>query len=184
MNKFERIAYDADPERCQSGSGHCPFKGVILPNGERSKFCPRHGGNKQIIAQEKQDQRTYLVAKWQDRIREKANSPKLKTLNEEIGILRLTLESKLERCNDDQELLLQSQSITTLVREIKDTLTAANKLDLSMGRMLDKNQAVQFVGNLIEIISNYIEDAEILKMISEDMIEQYESMTNGRAIVV
>lgn len=179
MNKFERAPYPEHPSRCQATGerGQCPFMGVILPDGQYAKYCPRHGGNKQTQAQLKDDRRMYLVAKWQERIKNQADHPKLKSLHEEVGILRMAFETKLNSIKDDTDLLLNAQSITTAIREIRETVAACAKLEQSTNQMLDRSQALAFVQDIIGIIGNYIGDEpDILQMISEDMVESFDKL--------
>lgn len=173
--RFERISGPADPERCQAAD-NCPYKGVMNPNtGEREKFCPRHGGNKSIQKQERQDTRLYLAAQWQVKIGQQADHPKFKSLREEVGILRMMLDNKLEIIKDNHELMLQSQSLGNMVRQIGETLKICSHIEQVSGQSLDKNQALQFIQNLAEIISKYIHDPEILRILADEMLMQLET---------
>lgn len=171
---FERISGPGDPEQCQA-SGNCPYKGVRNPNtGDREKFCPRHGGNKSIQKQERTDARLYLAAQWRVKIGDQADHPKFKSLREEVGILRMMLNNKLELIKDNHELMLHSQSVSNLVREVRDTLKTCAHVEQISGQSLDRNQALQFVQNLAEIISKYVTDPELLKILADEMLNQLE----------
>lgn len=192
LNKFELAPYPEHPGRCQSSdqrTGQCLFLGVpkadgsLLPNGEiaREKHCWRHGGNKALAKEESKNFRLYQIVKWKEKLGRMADSPKVKDLREDIGVLRMTLETKLESIKDDMDLILNSQQLITIIREIKETVIACNKIELSNGQMLDKNQAQAFIQDIIEILTNYVADTDILQMISEDMSAAYDRLT-GQAV--
>lgn len=180
---FHRCAPD-DPSRCQGVGkfGQCPFLAIgTRANGaapwDGIKYCHRHQGASHIKERNK-EARTYLVAKYQERIGFKATDPKIKSLREEMGILRMLLETKLNAVTDDTELLMQSGQISNLVQNIGQLIKVAHHIEKDMNILLDKSQAEQWVGELGEIIGRYIEDPEILSMISEDMIESLERRTH------
>src|SRR6266576_3698583 len=101
-SKVEKVTYPADPNRCQAvfNEGQCRNKAIF--NG----MCQMHGANIHLTQERKKEARLYLSAMWKDRIGDQANHPKLKTLCEEVGILRMTLDKTLDSCKDDKELLL------------------------------------------------------------------------------
>lgn len=170
--KFERITDPADPERCQAGGNHgqCPYKGVILPDGTRAKYCPRHGGNKVIAKSEREETRLYLAAQWREKIGDQADHPKFKSLREEVGILRMMLDNKLEQIKDNVQLMLQSQSVSALIQQIRDTLKVCQHIELSSGQMLDKNQALQLVTEIADIVSKYVTDPDTIRILADEML--------------
>jgi hypothetical protein len=177
--KFERCD-EADPNRCQGLShnrgSQCPFKAV-----EGSKYCPRHAGNSQIKAKEKENVRIYLLEKWKAGLARQADHPQLKSLREELGILRMTLEMQMNRCEDEAELMMRAGAITEMVREITKTARICHDLEKSVGAVLDKTQATQWVLELGQIIAQYVDDPDILEFIAADMLESLERRTNGQA---
>lgn len=180
MNKFERAPYPEHPNRCQAlgGAGQCPFLGKKLDDGTYHKYCIRHAGQTLRTAEQK-SLRMYAAAQWQVKIGAQADHPKIKSLREEIGILRMTLDAKLDSIKDEHDLILNTQSLTTLVREIRETADKCNKIEMATGQMLDRSQALSFVQEIIGIITCYLDDdPDILQMIAEDMIGAYDKMTS------
>lgn len=182
MAVLQRVA-DDDPNRCQAvhASLQCPFKATgtrfqTITNGEPAwawngpMYCPRHGGTTQKTQESTQNIRMYLAARWQEKIGQQAYHPKYKSLREEMGILRMTLERRLDACSDDQSLLLYSGQITELVREIGKLAKVAHVIEKDMGHLLDKTQAEAWVQELLGIIGNYLPDPEILQFLSQDII--------------
>lgn len=183
QDKWEKIK-DGDPNQCQAttAQGQCPFRAVGTLNQQTgiwdgAKYCPRHGGNSGDAKQAKSEHRQYLSAMWQERIGFQADHPKIKSLREEIGILRMTLESKLNLCRDETELQMRAQSITELVREISKVVKTCHVLDRDMNTLLDKTQALEWVQELVTLIAQYVPEESTLADISKAMIDSLERRT-------
>lgn len=165
-NKFERCAPD-DPDRCQgvTASGQCPYKRT-----PESKYCHMHCGPRNESVLEKEKIRNYRATMYQQRINEFADNEKVKSLREEVGILRLTLENILERSNDPNLLYMNTHKIRDLVKEIKEVVVACHRLEESTGQLLDKNAALNFAGRIVEIVSMHVQDAKVLHNIGNEII--------------
>lgn len=182
-NVFTRVEAD-DPSRCQATGQHgqCPYRAVGSREAEGepwigSKYCPRHGGNKQSEGEKKQRSQMYLAALWQDKIGRQAYHPQYKSLREEMGILRMTLENRLGACKTDQDLLMYSGQITELVREIGKLAKVAHGIEKDLGHLLDKAQAEAWVQEIVGIISAFVSSPDDLQKISEDLIASLEART-------
>lgn len=175
--KIEKVSDPADPMRCQAvikSQGQCPNKATVLGG-----FCAAHGGNKAIVAQEKENIRNYQVAKWQTKLNRHADSPRIKNLRDEIAILRMTLEERLNRCHDESELLLQSHVISDLVGRIERLVKTCHTLEGSMGQLLDKQAVLNFASGVIKIISDELQDEEVLNRIADKIIGLVGDISNG-----
>lgn len=177
---FERVTDPADPNRCQAvhGSiGQCPYKAV-----EGSKYCIRHGANNvtdpPTASGITESRRKYLVAQWQDKIGKQADHAEIKNLSEEIGVLRMLLENKLDSCKTQMDLLMAGGAITQYVRDITVSVEKWHKIEMQTNQVMDKAQALDFVHALGDIISKYITDSEALRKISEAMIDEVARRTN------
>lgn len=166
---------DEDPNRCQGThpGGQCKYLAV-----EGSKFCQRHGGNKHIQSIEAKEVRQYRLGIWQDRLDEFSESLKIKSLREEIGILRLVLETILNQCKDKSTLVLQSSRISDLVIKIEKLVVSCNRLDTSMSMLLGKSEAINFASQIVNIICEHVSDPEVQDVISNDIIDVLSSLTN------
>ena len=143
----------------------CPYCVV-----EGSKYCHRHNANHDLKKQERESLKNYRLTKWRHRISELANSPEVKSLREEIGIMRMMLEEMLEGCTDRVELLLYSSRISDLVMKVEKLVVSCDKLENRMGLLLDKQSILFLATQYIEIIHNHIEDAEVLESINEEIV--------------
>lgn len=164
-NGFRRVE-PGDPEQCQAVTGHgqCTFGRV--PGGD---YCATHGGNKVIENQEREKMRNYRLTKFQSRFANAASQPQIKSLRDEIGILRVLVEERINQCNDPVDLMMQSNTISDLVLKIKTTVEACHKLEEKLGVMMDKEQAIQFAMEVSEVIARYVTDDDQLQAISTDL---------------
>lgn len=185
MNKFVRCKSPDDPSRCQAVGQHgqCPFMAMgSRENGEApwqgSQYCPRHGGVVHEQAKAKESARIYMAALWRDKIGQQANNPKIKSLREEMGILRMMVNEKLESLTERTQLLMNCGQVVEMVREIGKLAKTAHHIEKDMGQLMDKTQAEAWVQELLSIISRYIDDPDILLALSEDMIISLERRTN------
>lgn len=192
-DSIEKMDSPTDPHRCQSAStqGQCDHKGVILnqeayaagtepPN--YGTFCMLHGGNKQIESSQANSLRQYRLTRWQSRLQEFSDSSILKSLREEIGILRILLEERLNFCKDTNDLILTSGPISDLVLKIERVVTSCHKLESRMGQHLDKAAVIQLAGRFVQVISSELADqperidsisSKLLDIIKEEQNEDF-----------
>lgn len=156
------------PLRCQgleARGGQCMNK-VVIDGERRSIYCSIHGGVHEIQAKEKKSKDMYRLAKFGSRIGELSSHTQVKGLRDEIGILRMVLEERLNKCQDNDELLLASNVISDLVMKIQTVVASCHKLEASMGQLLDKQQLIQFAEAMIAVICSEISDPQTLERIS------------------
>lgn len=166
MSKFKRVAVDS-PDRCQGQYKYtqCPYERAFP-----SQYCIMHGGNS---AQEKaraKETRTYRLAQWQERVNEMADDPKAKGLREEIGILRMLLERTVLLCTDASTLMMMSNKISDLVIKIEKLVSSCHRLEASTGMMLDKSAAVHLAMMIVQIIGEFVTDADAIDNISNRIV--------------
>lgn len=156
-----------DPNRCQSTGkqGQCPYLAA-----EGLKYCLRHGGRLPAM-QEKQKIKQYRLQVWQERLDEFTESDKVKSLRDEIGILRITMENILNKCSTSHELVMYSSKIADLAVKIEKLVVSCNRLEHSMGMMLDKTAALNLAAQIVEIIGKYVPDPEAIDNISGEIID-------------
>lgn len=149
-SEITRVEPD-DPNRCQAiipNKGQCLNRAV--PGGTN---CLVHGGNKQEESMRLASVRNYRLGKFQAELERHASSPALKSLRDEIAILRLTLEQRFQRCEDITDLILQSGPISDLVMKIERVVSSCHKLEGAMSQLLDKQAILQFANELIGLIN-------------------------------
>lgn len=140
----------------------------VMLNGEKkSKYCSIHGGVAELAKQEQDSKNMYRLAKFGSRIAEFSSHTQVKGLRDEIGILRMILEERLNKCQDNDELILSSNVISDLVMKIQAVVTSCHKLESSMGQLLDKQQLIQFAESMINVICSEISDPDMLARIAK-----------------
>lgn len=178
-NQLMRVEH-GDRNQCEATHANyqCPYRAMgtrqLDGTWKGPKYCTRHAR----VSSGKDDSslRMYRVAQWQEAIQNKADHPRLKSLREEIGILKLTLESKLEQIKNPIELSMRSKGIIQLVDSIRDTIKTAQHLEKDLGILFDKTQLIGFVSEIIEIITLHVKDPETLQNISLDCMMSLERL--------
>ncbi len=149
-----RVASQDAPNRCQAIRGDGDQ--CMNQKMDDSDFCPVHGGNRVETKKQQEVTRNYNLTRFRNEIDEKVRSSDFKSFREEIGILRLMLESRLNKCKDTEDLLLMSGPIGELVGRIQGAVLACHKLEGSMGKLLDKQAVIHFASVVIGIISKHV----------------------------
>lgn len=170
MSQFERIKDPADPNRCQAtirSKGQCINKAYT-----GSRYCLAHGGNVAKKEQEKVSLRNYHLTKFYARAQRMGESTQVKSLRDEVGILRMMLETKLNECQTDYDLMLSSSIISDLIIKIEKVVNSCHKLEGSMGELLDKSAILQFASSVINIIGSEIADEEVISRIANRILQE------------
>lgn len=142
-----------DPKRCQGidANGQCWYR-----SNKNATMCPRHGGNMEEAKVEKESTDMYRIDMWKARISRQKMHPEVKSLANEVAILRMLMEEKLRICVDDTTLLLASSSISELVMKIDKVVTSCHKLEKNLGLHMDKAAILQFGGEIIQLITEKV----------------------------
>lgn len=155
-------------ERCESTikTGQCPWC-----KENNTNYCVMHGANKGVAAQQEEAKRNYHLREWKKRVGELADNDQIKSLREEIGIMRMCMEEMLNRCLDSTDLLMFSHRIGDMAMKIEKLVVSCDKLEGRMGLLLSKRAVVQLAGQYVQIINNYVTDPETIEQISLEMIQ-------------
>lgn len=169
-NKFKKWNSKTDhpKDRCEATvtQGQCPYT-----KAEGTNYCPMHGSNSGRIARQQETIRNYRLARWQQRINDFADNDQIKSLREEIGILRMMMEEMLIKCTDTTELMLYSHRISDLAMKIERLVVSCDKLENRMGMLLSKRAVLQLAGTYVNIINTYVSDPDVIEQISNEMLE-------------
>lgn len=173
MAEWQRVE-DDDPARCQASNRteQCHFKAQ-----EGSNYCPRHGGNRGAAKLRETTLNSYHLSKF--RIRTQRHAGSVKDLSGEIGMLKSMLEVQWNRINTPAELVLASGPISTLITKIKELTDSALKLDLQLGKNLDRVQAMQLAEEIINAITTHVTDSEVVEAIANEILEIVSRATGG-----
>lgn len=162
-----------DPERCQgiTTHGQCTNKAV-----HGSKFCAAHGGNKAVEATAKDSLRGYQLTKWRAKLLQFNDDPKIKSLRDDIGILRMLIETLLNKCDNENDLVLNSGRIADLITRVEKVVSSCQRLEDRMGDHLDKAAALRLGQEIAQIITEQVNEVktEILESGTENLDNIFE----------
>ena len=172
LTRWDPLIHEAK-ERCESTivTSQCPR---LKAGGTR--FCVAHGVNKDIEVQQAETQRNYRLRRWQARVGELADNDGIKSLREEIGILRMILEEMFAQCNDSLDVLMYSQRMSDLVMKIEKLVSSCDRLENRMGMLLSKDSVLQLAASYVQIINTYVIDPDVIENISREIVEVTEKL--------
>jgi hypothetical protein len=165
-DKLIKVAID-DPRRCQGSfkNGQCQF--ISNPG---TNFCEYHNAPaRRQIAQ--QENRSFRLAQWQSRLNEFTDNPNVKTLREEIGIARITLENILLMCQDSNDLLIYSSKIGDMLTRIQKLVATCHAIENQLGLTLDKSAVISLAEKIITIFEQHIQDEDTMKAVAKQVGE-------------
>jgi hypothetical protein len=168
MEDITRVVEPDSPDRCQGMTkfGQCNCKKIPGKN-----FCKMHAG----FGNAQQDvARNYRLTKWQAQLERMGDNPSLKSLRDELAILRMLMEERLNLCKDSHDLILQSHVISDLATKIERLVLSCSKLDFQLGKMLDKSALVNFANEIISIIGEEVKDPAAIDSIATKIINTIE----------
>jgi hypothetical protein len=129
-----------------------------------------HQGAVEQVSHERAELKNYRLTKFRASVSRLGSSDQIKSLRDEIGILRMMMEERLNQCEDASDLLLQSHTIGDLAVKIQNAVTASSKLEAQLGQTMDKQALLNFASGVIGIIGENIEDPDVLDVISNNIL--------------
>jgi len=177
MEKANLIIVELDdPTRCQHTGrvGQCRNQAAPRdptdPSQGFGRFCPVHAGFSDQRKAQQAAARMYKLELWQARMGQFADHDAIKSLREEIGILRLLMEERFKLCQTTTDLMLHSPVIADLVMKIEKVVASCNTLEGKMGMHLEKAELMQFAARVVEIVGSYVDDPKIIDNIANALL--------------
>lgn len=155
---FKRIERADDPDRCQhviNGKYQCGNKAA-----QGGKFCQAHSSPLSALG-------NYRLSKVRGRLDEKSTAANIKSLREEVGLLRLLLEERINYCKDDIDFMMAAPEIGSLVTKIQSAVLSCQHLDEKIGNMLDREAVMEYTNTVIGVISKYVDKETLAKIVEE-----------------
>ena len=162
-----KICPPDDPNRCQGSTAFGQCNKYAIEGTDR---CPMHSGAKAI--KDRNAVSGYQLTKWRNRLDRLASTEGVRSLRDEIGILKMTLEALANRCNDDDDLIEKASGLTHLVEKIEKVVLSCHRLEKTTGMMLDKTAALQIAANICDIVAEEITDPGQIERITDKIIER------------
>ncbi len=156
----------ADPRRCKHSY---PQEQCWRQAEYGCEFCLKHGGRSKAQAEEK---RLYQLANIDNRRRlaELAGDDNIKSLREEIGLLRLLIERTMNAAKTDAELLSYSSSINSMLLTGQKLIKNCHELEQSTGELLSKPAVMRLVQRICEIINEELQGIEGHEQIIDQIV--------------
>lgn len=170
---WERVPLD-DPNCCKAvtNRGPCNIKAI-----EGRNYCRVHFGFG-AKNEENQKARNFRLNIYQRRVNDFADNDQVKSLREEIGILRMLLEEVVNKCNNATDLIIASNKIADLAIRIEKLVVSCHKLEQSTGSLLDKTTVLILADTFIQIAGEVIPPDKI-DYVSERLMKTIESVTTN-----
>jgi hypothetical protein len=166
---IERIKKDDDPDRCQgiNALGQCRFK--VIPT---TQYCPLHG-HARVRSLERARVFKYQLerADFQNRLDGFANSETIKSLDEELAILRLLVQNFL-KAHDIESV---STSIVDLIRSINNLSLICAKANVRLSTILEAESAVAMARRVLNTLKALVPD-DVYAAVEEDVTELVERL--------
>lgn len=141
-----------DPTKCEELN--CPIQKVILSEDPLlyGTKCKAHGGYHQQRAHKRESLFKFNLGRWTARVQEHAKSPTIKSLRNEVGVLRLLLEERFKSIKDSTDLLVANGPISELVLKIDKLVNSCERLETRQGLLMDKTELISHAEAILEII--------------------------------
>lgn len=157
------------PTRCQG----------IMKNGEQccyealpgKQFCSKH-----YRGLKREQKRMYELTQWTKRIKKFARHEESYTLREELGILRMQLETILKKCQNDDDLIRYNPQISDLVMKIERLVNQSVTLDKKLANLLEGNKVSDFAQAVVQAVQEGLAKTDLSK---EQKKEIHENIAVG-----
>lgn len=172
--KYERCTDEDDPRRCQ---GRGPHNQCMMVKCEGSDYCHMHGGHMAAKSKERKDLHNLQVTRFKAQLVRLGNSSQIMSLRDEIGVARMVLETFINKCEGDTDLLTFSPQIAKQTESISKLVRDCHYIEAKMGNLLDRGALMQFGSKIIDIINENIADDDIKKLIAMKVVAAAEELT-------
>jgi hypothetical protein len=152
--------------RCEhtSKSGQCYHNAV-----EGSKFCADHSRDPQAG-----QKRQYMLNKaiYQQRYSAFAESDDLRTLKDEIAILRMVMQERLNMIGSDSEMLASCGQIASLAVTIERLVKSCHTLESRLGSLLAKPTLLGIANDMVQILLQELADQPNYEILVDKISER------------
>jgi hypothetical protein len=116
---------------------------------EGSRFCIKHSKNPQAGLK-----RQYMLnqAKYRQRYSDFADSNELRSLRDEISVMRMVFEERLNMVTNDSEMLASCGQIASLAVVIERLVKSCHQLESRLGTLLSKPSLLGIANEIVQIL--------------------------------
>jgi len=172
----------ADPRRCKFSY---PHEQCWREAEYGSEFCLAHGGKSTEQAENK---RMYHLAEVDSRLRlaELSGHDDIKSLREEIGLVRILIEKQVNSAKGDIDLLSRCGSINNLILTLSRLTKDCQALEKDLGELLSKQAVFRLIQSMCEIVVEELQGIEgyeeVIDRISERLFSTVGEAQNVEAL--
>lgn len=141
---------------------------------EGSKYCPYHTASARTTGQKLRAYMltNHLLGETADR---HCAAEELKSLREEIAILRGMCERRLNLLQNDAELIATMPAIQSAFVVIEKLVTSCHNMEVKLGKLIGKAALLTLAQKMVVVISEALQDVpgrnEIVDKLSDQLIE-------------
>lgn len=163
-----RVSEPDDPRRCKGASKDGQCQNIAE---EGYKYCLAHGGR---ISGDEHDQREYLLAQVKERFRlaSVAGPEQLKSLRDEIAIVRELASRMLDRIQTNQELVQSCGMLNTLCLTLERLKKSNIQFEQSGGALLSKEAILKLGQEICTIIVQELAEVPNYEQIVDRVSDQ------------
>lgn len=164
-----------DPDRCQATipGGQC--QKLAIPG---KKCCQTHARRVDPL-------RCYVLTNKTigDTARRHAGADEIKSLRDEIALMRALVELRLNAINGEVEMIASAPGIQQMILGIEKLVSACHTMEIKLGNLLDKNALITLAQKIITIIDTEIgpdvtNRDEIIGRIGEQILDSIMKQEN------
>lgn len=123
--------------------------------------------------------KAYKIQRWRERVNELSEDTVTKSLSEEIGITRLTLEAIINSCETENALIMHSHRIGDLVSRVEKLISSCHRLEKSSGYLLDKGTILKVAGEIIGVVQRNVSDTNLVEKIANEIVDLISNTQNN-----
>ncbi len=165
----------ADPRRCKYSYPHEQCWREAEPGCE---YCLAHGGKSTALAE---DTRLYHLAEVDSRTRlaELSSHERIKSLREEIALVRILIEKRMNMIKTEADLLSACGPINNMLLTLEKLIKSCHALEQSLGELLSKQSVVRLGQSICEIVIEELQGIEGHEEIIDRIVERLFPTING-----
>lgn len=167
MTKYQKT-YEADPERCQAVT---PLGQCINKASEGNKFCPKHKPQRKEI---NMPLRNYRLAKaeMKEGAERHASSTELKSLREEIALIRTMAERRLNMIDSNADFMTACGQVNTLFLTLEKLINTCHRMEVNVGELLSKAALVEVAKEIGAILNEELAGVDHYEEIIDRIMEK------------
>lgn len=175
---MDRVTEPDDPSRCTSTDQFGQCWNVAAPG---HKFCPTHQGRNLARAEEVR-QYQLTDARLRQRLAAKSEHEEIKSLRDEIGLTRILIETLMNNCKDEIQLLAACGQFNQLALTLERLIKTSHQMEQSLGTLLSKPTIIVLGQDIVKVLIDELQGVpnyeERIDRITGRMLDCIDAATN------